>query len=55
MAAEEPAPPNLLRDLLVLTEIEQIPTILETDANAHHTIWGSSDINPQERICSILC
>ena len=36
---EEPAPPNLLRDLLVLTEIEQIPTILGTDANAHHTIW----------------
>ena len=47
MAAEEPAPPNLLRDLLVLTEIEQIPTILGTDANAHHTIWGSSDINPR--------
>ena len=47
MAAEEPAPPNLLRDLLVFTEIEQIPTILGTDANAHHTIWGSSDINPR--------
>ena len=47
MAAEEPAPPNLLRDLLVLTEIEQIPTILGTDAIAHHTIWGSSDINPR--------
>ena len=47
MAAEEPAPPNLLRDLLVLTEIKQIPTILGTDANAHHTIWGSSDINPR--------
>ena len=46
MAAEEPAPPRLLRDLLVFTEIEQIPTILETDANAHHTIWGSFDINP---------
>ena len=47
MADEEPAPPNLLRDLLVLTEIEQIPTNLGTDANAHHTIWGSSDINPR--------
>ena len=47
MAAEKPAPPNLLRDLLVFTEIEQIPTILGTDANAHHTIWGSSDINPR--------
>ena len=29
MAAEEPPPPNLLRDLLVFTEIEQIPTILQ--------------------------
>ena len=47
MAAEEPAPPNLLRNLLVFTENEQIPTIVETDANAHHTMWESSDINPR--------
>ena len=47
MAAEEPAPPNLLKDLLVFTENEQIPTIVGTDANALHTIWGSSDINPR--------
>ena len=47
MAAKEPAPPNLVRDLLVFTENEQIPTIVGTDANAHHTIWGSSDINPR--------
>ena len=46
MAAEEPAPPNLLRDLLVFAENEQIPTIVGTDANAHHTIWGSFTINP---------
>ena len=46
MAAEEPANPNLLRNLFVVTENEQIPTIVGTDANAHHTIWGSSDINP---------
>ena len=26
---------------------EQIPINLETDANAHHTIWGFSDINPR--------
>ena len=55
MAAEEPAPPNLLRDLLVFTEIEQIPTILETDANAHHTIWGSSDINPRGKDLLAYC
>ena len=55
MAAEEPAPPNLLRDLLVLTEIEQIPTILGTDANAHHTTWGSSDINPRAKDLLAYC
>ena len=38
MAAEEPAPPNLLRDQLVFTENEQIPTIVGTNANAHHII-----------------
>ena len=48
-------PPNLLRDLLVFTEIEQIPTILGTDANAHHTIWGSSDINPQGKDLLAYC
>ena len=47
IAAEEPAPPNLLKDLLVFTKNEQIPTIVGTDANAHHTVWGSSDINPR--------
>ena len=26
---------------------EQIPTIVGTDANAHHTLWGSSNINPR--------
>ena len=52
---EEPAPPNLQRDLLVLTEIEQIPTILGTDANAHHTIWGSSDINPRGKDLLAYC
>ena len=53
--AEEPAPPNLLRDLLVLTEIEQIPTILETDANAHHTYGDSSDINPRGKDLLAYC
>ena len=47
MAADKPAPPTLLRDLLAFAENEQIPTIVGTDANAHHTIWGSSDINPR--------
>ena len=44
MAAEEPAPPNLLRDLLVFTEIEQIPTILKTDANALRPTFGCKSL-----------
>ena len=47
MAAEEPAPLDLLRDLLVFTENEQIPNVVGTDANARHTIWGFSYINPR--------
>ena len=43
------------KDLLVFTEIEQIPTILGTDANAHHTIWGSSDINPRGKDLLAYC
>ena len=38
MAAEETALPNLLRDVLVLTENEQISTIAGTDTNAHQTV-----------------
>ena len=49
-AVEEPAPPNLLRNLLVFTENERSPTTVGTNANAHHTIWGSSDITFEERI-----
>ena len=41
MIAKEPVPPNLLRDLLVFAENEKIPTIVGTDANAHHTtVYG---------------
>ena len=55
MAAEEPAPPNLLKNLLVFTENEQIPSIVGTDANAHHTKWISSDINPREEDLLAYC
>ena len=37
MAAKEPAPPNLLRDLLVFTENEQIPTMqMQMQMHTHH-------------------
>ena len=34
---------------------EQIPTIVGTDANAHHTIWESSDINPRGEDLQSYC
>ena len=34
---------------------EQIPTTVETDANAHHTIRGSSDINPRGKELLAYC
>ena len=40
---------------LHILKIEQIPIIVETDANAHHTIWGSSDINPQGEDLPAYC
>lgn len=45
MANEESAPPRSLRELIDFAEKERIPTIIGTDANAHHTIWGSSNTN----------
>ena len=47
MVAEEPDPPNLLKDLSVFTDNEQTHTIVGIDVNAHHTTWGSSNINPR--------
>ena len=34
---------------------EQIPSIVGTDSNAHHSIWGSSDINPREKDLLAYC
>ena len=55
MAAEEPAPPNVLRDLLLFADNEQIPTIVGTDANAHQTIWEFSVVNPQGQNLLAYC
>ena len=45
MALEEPAPPVILKELLSFSDRDNIPTVIGTDANAHHTVWGSSNIN----------
>lgn len=45
MAAEEPAPTQMLEDLARYCEAKKIPLVVGADANAHHTAWGSTDIN----------
>ena len=45
MALEEPAPPIILKELLSFSDRDNIPTVIGTDANAHHTVRGSSNVN----------
>ena len=45
MALEEPAPLVILKELLSFSDRDNIPTVIGTDANAHHTVWGSSNVN----------
>ena len=45
MANENPAPPRLLGELADYCEGAKKPLIEGSDANAHRTVWGSSDTN----------
>jgi hypothetical protein len=45
---EDPEPPSaMMRDILQHSTEEKKEIILGIDANAHHTLWGSTDINPR--------
>ena len=44
MALEEPAPPVIPKELLSFSDRDKIPTVIGTDANAHHTVWGFSNV-----------
>lgn len=41
----QPPPGPTLMGVLEFSKRERIPLLIGTDANSHHTIWGSSDIN----------
>ena len=47
MAQEEPAPPENLKELVTFSDKEKIPLVIGTHANAHHTVWGSNNVNPR--------
>ena len=40
-----PPPPKLMRELINYCKNNRIGFIIGTDANSHHTSWGSTDIN----------
>ena len=41
----EKPPPEKVMELVECCKAEKIILIVSCDANAHHTIWGSSDTN----------
>ena len=57
MALEEPAPPIILKELLSFSDRDKIPTVIGTDANAHHTQYGAPPPSMQEVwicLCTVL-
>ena len=55
MALEEPAPPVSLKELLSFSDRDKIPTVIGTDANAHHIVWGSSNVNTRGMNLLMYC
>ena len=55
MALEEPAPPVVLKELLSFSDRDKIPTVIGTDANAHHTVWGSINVNARGMDLFMYC
>ncbi|KAH8269780.1 hypothetical protein KR018_005286, partial [Drosophila ironensis] len=45
MAHDTDAPPRELRRMVEEAELRKKPLIIGADANAHHTVWGSKDVN----------
>ena len=45
MPQEDTPPPNIVRKLIRKCETEDIPFLIGTDSNSHHTLWGSSAVN----------
>ncbi|XP_053949419.1 uncharacterized protein LOC128857699 [Anastrepha ludens] len=53
MAHGDPVPSQLLKELILDSEACGKILLMGGDANAHHTTWGSSDINEREEPLSI--
>ena len=55
LALEEPAPPIILKELLSYSDRYKIPTVIGTNANAHHTVWSSSSVNTRSMDLLMYC
>jgi splicing factor 45 len=45
--SDEPPPSKGLREVVDCCSGNKLQLIVGCDANAHHIIWGSTDVNPQ--------
>lgn len=53
--SKEPPPGPHLSKVVEFGKENKIPVIIGADANSHHTIWGSKDVNPRgEELVSFL-
>ena len=50
MDQEKDIPPNNLGELVLEADQRKIGLVLGGDVNAHHTIWGSTDINKRGQL-----
>ena len=48
--SEEPPPSRLMVELVQYCQTHRLPLLVGCDANAHHTVWGSTDINARGRL-----
>ena len=55
MALKELAPPVILKELLSFSDRDKIPIVIGTDANAHHTVWGFSNVNTRGMDLLMFC
>jgi hypothetical protein len=50
--SDEPPPNKEVRDIFEYCHSRKKQLIIGCDANVHHTLWGSTDINPRNN-CAV--
>ena len=56
MALEEAAPTIIVKELLSLSVgVDNLSALIGTDANAHHAVWGSCNVNTRSMNLLTYC